>query len=123
MPKVGLIFKFQTRGLETWGQYSTDLRLIFVFFFVHSPSSQRGIYRKGNAERIATEMNIFLCFIFVFSWSHSGWPYSRWTTTLAVVTKDLPISPRFTPYDLLSSCKLSTLTTRQLMVGFYLLAY
>ena len=36
MPKVGLIFEFQTRGLETCGQYSTDLCLIFhfrIFFF------------------------------------------------------------------------------------------
>ena len=32
---------------------------------------------------------------------------------LPVVTKDLPISPRFTPYNLLSRCKSSTLTTRR----------
>ena len=37
-----------------------------------------------------------------------------------VVTKDLPISPRFTPYDFLSRCKFSNLTTRQPMVEFYL---
>ena len=37
-------------------------------------------------------------------------------TVLPVVTKDLPISPRFTPYDFLSRCKFSTLTTRQPMV-------
>ena len=42
-------------------------------------------------------------------------------TILPVVTKDLPISPRFTPYNILSRCKFSTLTTRQLMVEFYLL--
>ena len=40
---------------------------------------------------------------------------------LPVVTKDLPISPRFTPYDFLSRCKFNNLTTRQLMVEFYLL--
>ena len=34
-------------------------------------------------------------------------------TILPVVTKDLPISPRFTPYNFLSRCKFSTLTTRQ----------
>ena len=34
-------------------------------------------------------------------------------TTLPVVTKDLPISPRFTPY----------LTTRQPMLEFYLLTF
>ena len=31
-------------------------------------------------------------------------------TILPVVTKDLPISPRFTPYNFLSRCKFSTLT-------------
>ena len=41
-------------------------------------------------------------------------------TILPVVTKDLPISPRFTPYIFLSRCKFSTLTTRQPMVEFYL---
>ena len=41
-----------------------------------------------------------------------------------VVTKDLPISPRFTPYDFLWRCKFSSLlTTRQSMVEFYLLTF
>ena len=44
-------------------------------------------------------------------------------TILPVVTKDLPISPRFTPYDFLSRYKFSALTTRQLMVEFYLLMF
>ena len=44
-------------------------------------------------------------------------------TILPVVTKDLPISPRFTPYDFLSRCKFSTLTTRQPMLEFYLLTF
>ena len=44
-------------------------------------------------------------------------------TILPVVTKDLPISPRFTPYEFLSRCKFSTLTTRQPMVEFYLLTF
>ena len=45
-------------------------------------------------------------------------------TILPVVTKDLPISPRFTPYKFLSRCKFSALlTTRQLMVEFYLLTF
>ena len=42
---------------------------------------------------------------------------------LPVVTKDLPISPRFTPYNFLSRCKFGTLTTRQPMVEFYLLTF
>ena len=44
-------------------------------------------------------------------------------TILPVVTKDLPISPRFTPYNFLSRCKFSTLTTRQPMVEFYSLTF
>ena len=44
-------------------------------------------------------------------------------TILPVVTKDIPISPRFTPYDFLSRCRFSTLTTRQPMVEFYLLTF
>ena len=44
-------------------------------------------------------------------------------TILPVVTKDLPISPRFTPYDFLSRYKFSNLTTRQPIVGFYLLTF
>ena len=44
-------------------------------------------------------------------------------TFLAVDTKDLPISPRVTPYDFLSRCKFSNVTTRQPMVEFYLLAF
>ena len=44
-------------------------------------------------------------------------------TILPVVTKNLPIFPRFTPYKFLSRCKFSTLTTRQSMVEFYLLTF
>ena len=44
-------------------------------------------------------------------------------TILPVVTKDLPISSRFAPYDFLSRCKFSTLTTRQPTVEFYLLTF
>ena len=37
--------------------------------------------------------------------------------------KDLPVSPRSTPYNFLSRCKFSTLTTRQTMVELYLLTF
>ena len=60
-------------------------------------------------------------FLFLFNLT-----YSRWTsiiTILPMVTEDLPISPRFTPYNFLSRCKFSTLTTRQPMVEFYLLTF
>ena len=39
------------------------------------------------------------------------------------VNYDLPISPRFTPYDFLSRCKFSNLSTRQPMVEFYILTF
>ena len=39
---------------------------------------------------------------------------------VVTITKDLPISPRFTPYDFLLRCKFSNLTTCQLMVEFSL---
>ena len=44
-------------------------------------------------------------------------------TILPVVTKELPISPRFTLYDFFSRCKFSPLTTRKPMVEFYLLTF
>ena len=44
-------------------------------------------------------------------------------TILPVVSKDLPISPRFTPYDFSSRCKFSNLTTGQPMVEIYLLTF
>ena len=61
---------------------------------------------------------------FLFSFFHLT--SSRWTSSLPycmLVTKDLPISPRFTPYIFLSRCKFSTLTTRQPMVEYYLLTF
>ena len=44
-------------------------------------------------------------------------------TILPVVTKDMPISPRFTPSGFSSRCNFSDLTTRQPMVEFYLLTF
>ena len=46
-------------------------------------------------------------------------------TILPVVTKDLSISPRFTPYGfiIVSRCKFSNLTARQPTVEFYLLTF
>ena len=63
-----LIFKFQAGGARDLdGQYSTDLRLLVVLFFlVYSPSPQRGTYKEENTEIIAAEINNFLCFILVF---------------------------------------------------------
>ena len=59
-------------------------------------------------------------FIFVYLKSHLK-PMDFIITILPVATKDIPIFPRFTPYDFLSRCKFSDLTTRQPMVEFYLL--
>ena len=41
-------------------------------------------------------------------------------TILPMDAKDLPISLRFTPYEFLSLCKFSNLTTRQPRVEFLL---
>ena len=60
---------------------------------------------------------------FFFFFNLNLYPMDLIITILPVVTKDLPISPRFTPYDFLSRCKVSTLTTRQPMVEFYLLKF
>ena len=64
------------------------------------------------------EQSRLLFFSFLFISSHLK-PMDLIITILPVVTKDLPISPRFTPYNFLSRCKFSTLTTRQQMVEFY----
>ena len=61
-------------------------------------------------------------FFFFFHLTHLQ-PMDFIITILPVVTKDPPISPRFTRYDFLSRCKFSTLTTRQPMVEFYLLTF
>ena len=50
-------------------------------------------------------------------------PHSILFMLVVTITRDLPISPRFTPYTFLSRCKLNTLPTRQPMVEFYLLKY
>ena len=63
-------------------------------------------------------------FFFFFFFHLTLQPMDLIITILLVVTKDLPISPRFTPYNFfLSRCKFSTLTTRQPMVEFYLLTF
>ena len=50
-------------------------------------------------------------------------PINACINVLMVLKDHLPISPRFTPYEFLSRCKFSTLTTRQPMVEFYLLKF
>ena len=54
---------------------------------------------------------------------HSNPTYYCNVTILPMVTKDLPISPRFSSYEVLWRFKFSTLTTRQPMVELYLLAF
>ena len=43
------------------------------------------------------------------------------TMPVDTITKDLPISPRFSPYEFSSRCKFGTPTTRQAVVKFYIL--
>ena len=50
-------------------------RTSVYFFFRSLAQSIVGHIQKENTEIIAAEMNNFLCFNFVFLWSHSGWPY------------------------------------------------
>ena len=57
-----------------------------------------------------------MSFLFSFFFNLTYSPMDLIITILPMVTKSLPISPRFTPYDFLSRCKFSTLTTRQPMV-------
>ena len=68
---------------------------------------------------VATSHFFFFSFFSSFISLIADGPHS----ILPVVTKDLPISPRFTPYEFLSRCKFSTLTTRQPMVEIYLLTF
>ena len=70
--------------------------------------------------RVPSSLHFLLFFFSLISLIADG-PHHY--TILPVVTKDLPISPRFTPYDFLSRCKYSDLTTRQPMVEFYLLTF
>ena len=50
--------------------------------------------------------------------------YSRWASLPSCLwSQRIFPSLRFTPYNVLSRCKFSTLTTRQLMVAFYLLTF
>ena len=61
---------------------------------------------------------------FSFFFSSHLLPMDVIITILLVVTKDFPISPRFTPYELLSQCKFSALSTRQqIMVIFLILTF
>ena len=70
---------------------------------------------------IGTHYSIFLLFFFLFNLT-----YSRWTSSLPSCLWSLRIFPSLPGSRLtifLSRCKFSTLTTRQPMVEFYLLAF
>ena len=60
---------------------------------------------------------------FFFFFSFHLKPMGLNVAILPVITKDLPSSPRFTPYEFLSRCNFSTLTTRQPKVKVYLLTF
>ena len=70
-----------------------------------------------EARRIELTTSALLFLFFVFF--HLTYPMGLNVAILPVITKNIPISPRFTPYEFLWRCKFSTLTTRQLMVEFY----
>ena len=77
-------------------------------------------FRMLNVSTVRQNRPAFFFFFFFFS-SHLK-PMSLSVAILPVVTitmnKDLTISLRFSPYEVSSRCKFSTLTTRQLMVEF-----
>ena len=85
--------------------------------------SARGRKRSNASQRnLSCVKSTSRPFLLFFLSSHLQ-PMDLIITILPVVPKDLPISPRFTPYNFLSRCKFSTLTTRQPMVEFYLLTF
>ena len=70
------------------------------------------------------------CFLFLFytlltaDGSQRAWlPIPPTATLPPCLWSDLPISPRFSPYEILSRCKFSSLTPRQPIVEFYLLTF
>ena len=78
VPKVGLIFEFQTRGLETWMASIPRTSVLFLFVFFRSLAQPIAVHtQKRKYRKSCAEMNNFLCFIFVFEWSNSGWPQSE----------------------------------------------
>ena len=97
-------------------------------------SAERG---KENQERKSVCVRVLncarVCFLFCLYLTSDRWASTCLITNptycnvaillMPVVTKDLPISPRFPPYEFSWRCKFSTLTTRQPMVKFYLLMF
>ena len=63
------IFKFQTRGLETWMASIPRTSISFLYFFFRSLAQPIAghIQKKENAEIIAGEMNNFLVSFLYFS--------------------------------------------------------
>ena len=64
---------------------------------------------------LSTRPRTVFCFVFVLVLSH--FQPNLNVAILSVVTKDLPISPQFTPYEVLSPSKFDSITTRQLLLS------
>ena len=64
MPKVGLIFNFQTKGLETWMASIPWTSVSFMFFFPSLAQLIAGYILKRNYRNICREDE--LVFIFHF---------------------------------------------------------
>ena len=75
-------------------------------------------YKQRNA---VNGMDLFFCFVLLHV-SHLQ-PMGLNVVNLFVVTEDLPIFSRFTPYVFVSQCKFSTITSGQPIVEFYFLAF
>ena len=78
--------------------------------------AESGSYSRDPSQ-FTWRRSIYTVYIYIYIYISMG-PN---VVILPVVTKDLPISPRFTPYEFLSRCKFSTLTSRQPMVEFWLI--
>ena len=72
-----LIFKFQIGGLEIWmANLRTSVSFLYLFFsFIRSAHS--GAHTKKKNRNNCRGNQQLLCFIFVFLWSHCGWPKNK----------------------------------------------
>ena len=90
-------------GNPARGQLNRENHIFLVP--MRAPESLVGLARRVRPSRPASaclfstfRLNLMLFFLFLFLSSHLS-PMDLIITILPVVTKDLPISPRFTPYN------------------------
>ena len=110
-----------------WDARCSQGLVAFIFFFINTTSSyiiHYFFYKKVKvAPTTYLPQKIFVCiYIYIFFFNLT---YSRWTSSLPSclwLLRIFPSLPGSRLNNFLSRCKFSTLTTRQPMVEFYLLA-